>query len=448
MTDLSKEQMREISILYSEKLYSIKVLIKMFKIGENKLWRILKDFGIRKRGRQELLNRFLSPEQELEVINLYILNKLTGKEISSLKGFNKNLVFNTLARYKVRVRTQFDYPPIEGGEAAVFKEYEKGGTISLILKKFKMGRRRLLRILASRGVNLAKESENSKKSFRKKLSQEILKGILKEYLERKLPKNNLAKKLGIPISRLNRALKEFNCTEKFYYNDKVILDEAQEKEIISKFKDGLLIKEIIKSLSFSTSVRAVKRCICKFFPTEEKSFIKIWKDRHSPEVFNKLMENRCGKNSNLWGRPPSKTGGRGYSGWYKSNFYFRSLHELTFMLSLDEQQISWRSGEYKSLNIEYIGENGRIKNYWPDFIVNETKIVEIKPLSLQSETSVQLKASAAIDFCNKNGFVYEMIESKPDKIKIKKALQNGLVEFTKPFEEKFLKNLTKKQRLS
>src|SRR5690606_1391982 len=92
-------------------------------------------------------------------------------------------------------------------------------------------------------------------------------------------------------------------------------------------------------------------------------------------------------------------------GWYKE-FYFRSLHELKFILVCERFKLKIRSSE--NLRIGYKSYNGNNRTYSPDFIVNELFLTEIKPKRLQSTPLNKLKFDAAIKYCNKNNLKFKI----------------------------------------
>lgn len=115
---------------------------------------------------------------------------------------------------------------------------------------------------------------------------------------------------------------------------------------------------------------------------------------------------RIGKLNPMFGRPPSKNSGIGYSGWYKGTF-FRSKLELSFLLMNDDRDIISAESFF---SIPYHDENGVQRTYRPDFIVDKKYVVEIKPYSMLKRHT--LKESVAIEYFKNTDYVYEIVTDK------------------------------------
>ena len=125
------------------------------------------------------------------------------------------------------------------------------------------------------------------------------------------------------------------------------------------------------------------------------------------EFKQKISTVTSGKNNPMYGKPAPTGSGKGISGWYKT-FYFRSLHELKFILVCERFKLSIASIE--KLKIPYINYDGRERTYSPDFIVNEKFIVEIKPKKLFKTPSNLLKFNVAKEYCKKNNLKFKLMD--------------------------------------
>ena len=106
--------------------------------------------------------------------------------------------------------------------------------------------------------------------------------------------------------------------------------------------------------------------------------------------------------------------GGGVKGWYREHF-FRSLRELTFMLHLDREGRVWKTGETSDYVVRYVNPyTQKLGTYRPDFIVDTTRMVECKPISLQNTVIATVKAQAAREFCAQREMSYQIID--PGKI--------------------------------
>lgn len=97
------------------------------------------------------------------------------------------------------------------------------------------------------------------------------------------------------------------------------------------------------------------------------------------------------------------------SGYYK-DFYFRSLHELAYVVRLDKKGIEWVSPEHTGWYITYTWRK-LVRRYYPDFIVGNV-IVEIKPPELRNQKRNTAKRLALLAYCKENGYEYKCLYPK------------------------------------
>ena len=140
----------------------------------------------------------------------------------------------------------------------------------------------------------------------------------------------------------------------------------------------------------------------------------------------------------MFGKPSPNGSGNGWSGWYKG-FFFKSLKELSCILSFESKGIVYESAERKKFRIEYIDWNNKKRNYYPDFFIPSSKsIIECKPNHLFNSANVLCKKKYAEIFCEKNGLTYEIID--PIKLSNKDILnlyKLGHLKFIDKYETKF-----------
>lgn len=153
---------------------------------------------------------------------------------------------------------------------------------------------------------------------------------------------------------------------------------------------------------------------------------------------------QAGENNPMYGKPSPQGSGNGWSGWYMGHF-FRSLIELSYMVEfLSVTGVVWQSAETREFKIEYTDASGQIRNYFPDFFVNNKYLVEIKPKNLFRSESVKLKKDAAEKWCLENGYEYLLIEPKKlSNDKIMELYNSGEIKFTDRYEEKFMERYFK-----
>ena len=110
----------------------------------------------------------------------------------------------------------------------------------------------------------------------------------------------------------------------------------------------------------------------------------------------------------MYGKPSPQGSGNGWSGWYKG-WFFRSIHELSYMINVIEKNgWKWESGEQKKFSIPYVDWEGKPRTYFADFVIDGKLLVECKPKRLHKSVAVQSKQKGAIEFCQKNGLTYQI----------------------------------------
>lgn len=179
-------------------------------------------------------------------------------------------------------------------------------------------------------------------------------------------------------------------------------------------------------------------------PMYGKTVYDIWVKKYGKDIANIKMSDyrelqsklNSGKNNSMYGKPAPINSGNGICGWYKS-WFFRSLLELSYMIFVIERfNLKWESGENEKYKITY-SIDGKDKNYFPDFIINEKYIVECKPKKLLQTNLNKIKFEFAEKYCDENGFIFK----KRDIPKIKKEelinlIDNGLVVLTNKWKNK------------
>lgn len=161
-------------------------------------------------------------------------------------------------------------------------------------------------------------------------------------------------------------------------------------------------------------------------------------NRRMTELREKRFKNATGCKNSMYGKATPQGSGNGWSGWYKG-WYFRSLHELSYMINyIEKNGLKWRSGETRDLDIHYKHWNGSERTYRADFLIEEKYLVEVKPSRLKSCRLVELKRQAAEKFCTERGYKYRM--ETANKITDKQFLElhnDGTIKFIPRYEVLF-----------
>ncbi len=139
-----------------------------------------------------------------------------------------------------------------------------------------------------------------------------------------------------------------------------------------------------------------------------KTYEELYGNTKAAELKNNLSKRMIGENNPMFGKPSPQGSGNGWSGWYKG-WFFRSILELSYMIKVIERySMKWETGENHKYKIQYTDTYGVCKNYFPDFIINDKYIVEIKPTSLMKTLKVMEKVNAGIEYCSKNNMIYKI----------------------------------------
>ena len=78
------------------------------------------------------------------------------------------------------------------------------------------------------------------------------------------------------------------------------------------------------------------------------------------------------------------------------------------------------------------------RNYFPDFLLNNKYLIEIKPKNLFNSIDVIFKKEAAIEYCNNNNLIYKLIS--PNILSfdiIKQKYLIGEIKFIERYDKKF-----------
>jgi hypothetical protein len=226
--------------------------------------------------------------------------------------------------------------------------------------------------------------------------------------------------------------------KKFYCSDKGKLH---------KKTNSLLLKgKTFEKLYGKEKAIEIKSKISKGSKGEKNGF---YGKKHSIETIKKMSDIKIGKMAGeknpMYGKPSPPGSGNGWSGWYK-NWFFRSLKELSYMINVIERfKFDWISGESRKYVIQYVDHGGVNRNYFPDFIVNDKYLVEVKPRKLFNSEKISAKRDAAIEWCRPRGLKYKLIDPiRIEDSKVKELYDSGKIKFTdryeKIYQEKYGKN--------
>lgn len=181
-----------------------------------------------------------------------------------------------------------------------------------------------------------------------------------------------------------------------------------------------------------------------------RSLYSIWIEKYGKEVADhklidfkaKISKATSGKNNPMYGKPSPQGTGNGWKGWY-NGIFFRSILELSFLVNyVDRFKMKMESGEKAKYAIQYKDYRGVDRTYFPDYIINNKYMVEVKPKKLINSPSIKAKTNAAIKWCNINKLKYKILEPfKIDKQILINLYNNKEVVFSKKYEDRFINYL-------
>jgi len=176
-----------------------------------------------------------------------------------------------------------------------------------------------------------------------------------------------------------------------------------------------------------------------------RSNYNIWLEKYGKEIADKkLIEFKAkiskatsGKNNPMYGRPAPQGSGNGWQGYY-NNLKFRSLLELSFLINICERfNFKVESCENSKFRVNY-KIDGVDRTYYPDFILNDLYVIEVKPKNLHNSRIVKIKEKYARKQFESFGLKYKMIDCKRiDNFKLKELVDSGQVVFDKRYSIKY-----------
>jgi hypothetical protein len=396
-----------------------------------------------------------SKDEEAECVRLYQEDYLPIQKIKEKIGGSSFYIRRVLLKNGINIRKHQDY---KGGRlfsdtkgTAIIAEYLKNKTIKQLAKDYNSTITSISRLIRSRGYPIMK-SQSEKNAFANELS------IVREYTEENLTINNLCEKYDTNLNNVKKILKRNKIKIKTAGDFNFIkLEESKITDFIQRYESG---KDSLESLALSINtcqsilkrefvlrgVRIRSRKYMNAVLDAEQGRIAL--EQYSKNKTVKEIAILIGKSVfatrrflNSKGiqikRVFSASSRFSYQGVYKKIF-FRSLMELSFIID-NEFSHKVESAE-ESHKIKYRFDN-KIRMYHPDFILDNNKIVEIKPKHLIEDRKVRRKTKAIKKFCIKNGLNFEITDWPVNKNKIKNLFLSGgftLKNKTRESLEKFL----------
>ena len=299
--------------------------------------------------------------------------------------------------------------------------------------------------------NCAKEFERNPVNT-KKCRKKYGKDICHSCMQKEQYKQGLRDFQKIRTAEVSRALQTGKTFEERYGEAKArACKEKLSKSYLEKFgkEKAEEVKKKLSEKSSGSNNANFNGKYCHGFGDKQqpsvkgKTFEEIYGEEKALNYRKKLSLASSGKNNSMYGKPSPQGSGNGWSGWYKG-WYFRSLLELSYMINIIEKQnLLWDTGERAKYSVPYIDWDGTDRTYFSDFIIEENRMIELKPSNLRNSKTVLLKEQAASLWCSEHNFVYQIVESSEvcnlSKKEIKQLHDSDQLKFINRYEEKYKK---------
>lgn len=164
-------------------------------------------------------------------------------------------------------------------------------------------------------------------------------------------------------------------------------------------------------------------------------------DNYSSEKAAQIRKKRSaassGANNPMYGKPSPKKSGNGWGGTYRGH-NFRSLLELSYLSYLIDAGIGFESGELRKHAIRY-ELDGKPRTYFPEFVLEDGMVMELKPKALVGSRQNVAKFSAARAIHGDRFVVLtEEYVAKPDLAWIEARLLDGSLMWHPSTEKKWI----------
>jgi hypothetical protein len=97
-----------------------------------------------------------------------------------------------------------------------------------------------------------------------------------------------------------------------------------------------------------------------------------------------------------------------FSQKFGNKFYYQSSYEKRF-IEFCETFSKIGSLQRMPFVIPYVDSKGKIRNYFADFLINQTIVVEIKPQSMLNYNNNKYKIDAGKKYCLEHGYEYKLL---------------------------------------
>ncbi len=384
-------EQQEVVRLYVEDGQSCAQIAERYQKSCGCITYALRQAGVRPAHRQDGRNR--SKGNEADIVALYRGGQ-TVRQIAKRFRSTIDTVSGVLRQEGVTPLTapQRRRAVLATQEEDIVSAYRNGDTLKMISKRYHVSHPVLKALLASHGVRVRTpiEYKTSLTQRARKVRKANTVAIVEGYTKAQWSVARLAKLYRMDESSVACVLREAGVKIDPYRRGRPTVE--QESEMVRLYASGSRIKDIQKVVNHR-------------FITVRKVLVK-----HGVSIRTRLQIN---------------TRRFGYIGTYR-HFLFRSLMELSFIL---DHEATNHVESAETLPIVY-QDGKRKRTYYPDFLLNGTQLVELKPVSYRDDARVIAKAKAARAFCEQKGWSYTITDWPVDKARIGRLVQDGVVRIT------------------
>jgi DNA-binding Lrp family transcriptional regulator len=402
-----------------------------------------------------LLKKELNDVDIKNIIRFYLIEKKTQEQIGAIYGYAGTAIRSILLRNNIQLRKKWETKRkrifTEDKKREILKRYLSGETIKSISLSERAQIHIISGLIREMGYAIIKC-----KSDKFGLEKEPL--VVQDYIVG-MTIEKLSLKYGFNFRRIKKILKKFKIKERtasessrYKFTKEQILFYTHQYEIELMSLEAIAAQipcfyGTLKKALIENGVHIFDRKQKRAILSEDESLLSI--DLYNKNIPFKDIAEKIGKTASVVRRALVDKGIKiknhlnfgskrfGYAGYYK-NYLFRSLMELSFII--DNEKLHKIESAEDSHMIKYRFDN-KIRKYYPDFIIDDKKIVEIKPKQQMSDRKVRRKIKKIKEYCFKNGIEFEILEWPMDKNKLRNLFLSGAFRIVnKPIEkiEKYL----------
>jgi len=378
--------------------------------------------------------KVFSSDQERQIVQGY--DKMGLAALAKHWHCMQITIKGVLARYGIALKDPYHFTSTsisDSDELEIIKRYQSGTSIESLKKEFKINHRRIVRIFSKRKV------EKILRTSQKQLSLETIEQIINCFYAG-LTMAELSDEFGMANHTLRGVLRAHGVALRSK-GELNTLSVSLEKATLMKeaYERTLSLRLVGRQFGYCNA--SVKKAILEYYPdfvlsdktpSNEQIWMHEYGEAKGREMYRRHMRAIAKKNRGRLGPRPSNTsGGYGVKGWY-NGFFFRSLKELSFILA-NETSHKIESAE-GLIRVKY-RDGDRFRYYYPDFVLDDKDIVEVKDKYSMSDTKVLAKMKALKRFCKGTRYTCRIEDISLNQAAIKTLYLEGKIVFSSRHDE-------------